>query len=718
MPAELDHGSFGEPCAALRISDPRLLSPIQNKAVLLRDCFCPASTIVGTDSVSIEVPRFLQECTATFSAGWTAPLEATVFLPDQAALVHSEVGQQLVEESLWHSHLFYSSFFRNDRSTGWGWRTDHGWAIDNIVEEPVNFCYHRFYHQYFHWFMDSLPRIWLLDRYSPDASHAKWCVAPRLGAFQEASLALFGIGPDRTFWPEGATVHFKQAIIPAFEFREPLQTRPSYNSGLHHKGWSAEYLSDIRDRASRLFDTGRFASPARIYISRGDASHRKVRNEDEILRFLEKLGFTAVTPGEHSLAEQVRLFSGAEVIIGVHGAGLTNIMWTKPGATVLEIMPERLDDAGYRFLSNLQGHHHHLMFARQFPHHFGDAYGDIEIDTGPFTAAVQSLLLQRGDKQNGLATCLQQPSYPTESPEINGERTSEISGVSVCCREAAGVGQDAEADKLLSKFEKPCETLADWQEATAFFEKLRMYARVEVSTRHFISCHRTLSSKPYFRLASMLNISKSFEEARSTVRTALDLFGDQLQDRWEVVNLLYAAMGFEDCLHVVLGHLRSCPTDFPYRAMECRALWNLGEHRIARKKLRRMRSLLGDDSSEWTWFVAIAKEFDDFSSAKRITGQLAEKLQSEFSIVTRSAFSLISGAGYVTECRHILREMQPESCVPDELEFFFDTAIQYGAIDTAIRFGKYIMSTTPNADVRERLKSLVASVSRFSWMIS
>ncbi len=394
LPIGMDHGSFGESCPSLRFSDPEAQLPIPRNLVNLKDCVCPASALFDSNGVPVSnLPSFLQSCTATFSAAHTDPLRSTVFFPDQAVLLNLESKDFLFEESTWHSHLYYSEYFRNDYSTQWKWRVNRNWVVEETVNEPINLCYHRFYYQYFHWFMDVLPRVWLLDRYNSDARSARWCVAPNLNGFRRSSLKLFGIEERHLYWPDANIVEFTRATHTAFQFSEPLRTRPSYNEGLHHKGWSIEYLLDLCDRAWQAYNVFPHNGPRRIYVSREDAEHRKVRNEATIIQMLEQIGFTIVIPGSHTFEEQVRLFSKAEIVVGVHGAGLTNLLWTKPGATVVEIMPERLDDPGYRFLCNLKGHRHQVMLAEHFVHdRYGDAYGDAAIDESALLSIIKGIL--------------------------------------------------------------------------------------------------------------------------------------------------------------------------------------------------------------------------------------------------------------------------------------------------------------------------------------
>ena len=66
---------------------------------------------------------------------------------------------------------------------------------------------------------------------------------------------------------------------------------------------------------------------------------RRIENEDEVLATLRPLGFDVVDPGTLSVAEQVLLFAEAEMVVGAHGAGLTNIAFCSPGATVIELFP-------------------------------------------------------------------------------------------------------------------------------------------------------------------------------------------------------------------------------------------------------------------------------------------------------------------------------------------------------------------------------------------
>jgi len=47
-------------------------------------------------------------------------------------------------------------------------------------------------------------------------------------------------------------------------------------------------------------------------------------------------------PGALPIAEQIRLVRGADVLVGVHGAGLSHVAWMRPGScSLVEILPPR-----------------------------------------------------------------------------------------------------------------------------------------------------------------------------------------------------------------------------------------------------------------------------------------------------------------------------------------------------------------------------------------
>jgi hypothetical protein len=87
-----------------------------------------------------------------------------------------------------------------------------------------------------------------------------------------------------------------------------------------------------------------------VYIARGSTSIRRVEGEGDLISRLRDAGFHILTPSWSNHAEQVSLCSRARFLAGVHGAGLTNVLWAPSGAMLCEIMAH---DARKRVYLNL-----------------------------------------------------------------------------------------------------------------------------------------------------------------------------------------------------------------------------------------------------------------------------------------------------------------------------------------------------------------------------
>lgn len=76
----------------------------------------------------------------------------------------------------------------------------------------------------------------------------------------------------------------------------------------------------------------------RLYISRRDAETRQLLNEDELLSMLQSdFGFHVVLNEGHSILDQVSIYRGAEAVMGPHGAGLTNILFSEKPSLLVEM---------------------------------------------------------------------------------------------------------------------------------------------------------------------------------------------------------------------------------------------------------------------------------------------------------------------------------------------------------------------------------------------
>ena len=110
----------------------------------------------------------------------------------------------------------------------------------------------------------------------------------------------------------------------------------------------------VKDYLWETFLDQNDTSPAnrKIYVKR--ISNRKIANEQEFEEYISSQGFEIHTMEGMTIRKQAELFHQASVIISPHGAGLTNIIFSKPGTHVIEIFhPETIFGHYYTMAGSL-----------------------------------------------------------------------------------------------------------------------------------------------------------------------------------------------------------------------------------------------------------------------------------------------------------------------------------------------------------------------------
>ena len=133
----------------------------------------------------------------------------------------------------------------------------------------------------------------------------------------------------------------------------------------HASFTSGEALCSVADRLKKYYKIAADkAATRRIYISRAKASRRQVLNEEAIVPLLREHEFEVLMCEELSFADQVRRFSEAEVVLGPHGAGLTNILYAPKGSRVGEFHGVESNSC-FAVMARQLGLHYHRLAVQE-----------------------------------------------------------------------------------------------------------------------------------------------------------------------------------------------------------------------------------------------------------------------------------------------------------------------------------------------------------------
>ena len=195
---------------------------------------------------------------------------------------------------------------------------------------------------YWHWLYDVLPRLYLLKKII-DFDKIDFFLFPALNKkFQIESLDILKIPKyKRISSLKYRHINSKEIITtdhPYNILNDPFQDSDNIPN------WIVNFLKE-----SFLPSRKNNNLPRKFFIDRKDApaAHNKLRfiiNENEVKDILRLHGFEPITLSDLSFMDQVSLFNNAEYIVGLHGAGFSNLAFCKKGTKVLEIRSDHTGD--------------------------------------------------------------------------------------------------------------------------------------------------------------------------------------------------------------------------------------------------------------------------------------------------------------------------------------------------------------------------------------
>lgn len=175
---------------------------------------------------------------------------------------------------------------------------------------------------YFHWMTDAITRLHL----ARDFIQETVLILPESFKSDYYEFIFKCYGVKKIFYTKPGIVLFAKRLI------LPEHTAPAGN---YHPVLIRNAVDILLSKTSATVRPWN-----RIYISRKKATVRRVMNEWEVQNVLLALGFTIIYMEDLLMKDKIKLMQETMIVVSLHGAGLTNMMFMKPGTAILELRNE------------------------------------------------------------------------------------------------------------------------------------------------------------------------------------------------------------------------------------------------------------------------------------------------------------------------------------------------------------------------------------------
>ncbi|MEO8474624.1 MAG: glycosyltransferase family 61 protein [Chryseolinea sp.] len=281
---------------------------------------------------------------------------------------------------------------------------EHGWALsgfNRLIYQSLSFS--RTSHQR----KPSLLRYWLRKK----VIRLKSAISVR-DTGEENYFHFYNDVLSKIFWLKQYNVDVNSipiVISKALWSKQYFQAYLKYSSFLSCLNWVIQeneyiecesvYFIKAPTHDKRLWDKIFGALPGfdrlpplRVFVSRKKSRLRFIKNNEEIVNICKQHSFMIVDNDDLSYDDQVKLYNRADLIVGIHGSGLTNLYFRNDLCKILEIFPSpNLNYLPFHYvmLAKMKGFEYHAILGENE----GDDYsGGFYLSAHVFEEAIKQML--------------------------------------------------------------------------------------------------------------------------------------------------------------------------------------------------------------------------------------------------------------------------------------------------------------------------------------
>jgi capsular polysaccharide biosynthesis protein/Tfp pilus assembly protein PilF len=303
----------------------------------------PYRPLAAARPATIQRPRYLDDGGPPGSVTVTRPETYLAEVPD-ATVIGGETVVLTSSGDLLLDLATHPDAGRFDLAEGvLRWAEQGAALLDAQVasDEPIEAAIHLAgvsSGNYFHWLLEFLPRIACLEAGGTGTDVATLPLLVDRAVHQvpqlvEALTAVDGGGRRLIVLEPGRARRVRRLVVPSQLAWLPNNLRDGLELRAEDSHISEEAIRFLRDRL--LPSDARPSRPARRRIHLARPQSRRLLNASELDPVLAEFDIESVQPELLSLADQVRLFADADLIVAESGAALTNIVFAPPSARIV-----------------------------------------------------------------------------------------------------------------------------------------------------------------------------------------------------------------------------------------------------------------------------------------------------------------------------------------------------------------------------------------------
>lgn len=213
-------------------------------------------------------------------------------------------------------------------------------TLVRLDDEEEYLVIHHPWLNYYHWLTEIIPKLWMIkDRLRdlililPEKYLAINFVTESLEPFEFKDV--FVLPFNKNLYVENLCLPQIKPICATYDVNMVNEFRDLYTRHIVESSKSTLFLGK------------------RIYISRKLSRTRKIINESAVEEVLKKYDFVIVCSEQYSFFEQVSIFAKADVLVSIHGAGLTNMLFMPAKSKIIEL---------HKRITAARDHHSHVYW--------------------------------------------------------------------------------------------------------------------------------------------------------------------------------------------------------------------------------------------------------------------------------------------------------------------------------------------------------------------